>query len=151
MSYKITTAAAEAALSALKAGLDGGTCFIYAGPVPADAGDALTGSHTMLAELSLDGAGGGLTFAAPTGTLLPKTPSEDWLGEVEASGTPTFFRFVESGDTPGNAGPGNFRLQGTVGGPTSSADMRLGADTLTANGTNTVGVSIFNARLSALA
>ena len=149
MSNKISTAAAEAALAAIKAGLDGGNAHIFSGPVPADAADALGGSHTLLATLSLDGVGGGLTFAAPTGTLLPKTPTEEWVGEVLASGTPTFFRFTEAGDNPTSAGSGSYRLQGTAGGPSSSADMRLGADSLTANGTNTVGVPIFNVRLLA--
>lgn len=142
MSQKVTTPVANALLNLLKNVLDGGFCHIYSGPVPADADDDITGSNTLLATLSVDGDGTtGLTFATPSSAILSKNPAEDWLGEIAASGTPTFFRFV------GEDGA----IQGTVGGPTSSADMRLGTDTLTAGGSNTVGVSIFNVRLSALA
>ena len=140
-------------LTALKGELDGGFLYIFAGTVPADADDALNMSttHTQLAKLSVNGDGvTGLTFATPTGTTMTKTGSETWEGLVNFDGvgdasptlTPTFFRFCTSGDN-GRGVATAPRLQGSCGGPTSGANMTLGSDTLTDNGTNEVGVSMF--------
>ncbi|WP_251267931.1 hypothetical protein, partial [Enterobacter hormaechei] len=60
---------AQALLGQVKNALDGGFLYVFAGPVPASADDALdmVGSHTQLAKLSV--SGGGLTFSAPVGNV----------------------------------------------------------------------------------
>lgn len=151
---KISSDLAAAALDAIKSELDGGTLYYFAGPVPADAGDALnmSGAHTQLVAME------GLTFDAAVGPVLPKAASEEWSGLVEFDGvisgpgtaTPTFYRFCASGDNGRGASSGA-RLQGTIGGPSSSADIKLGdGTTVTDNGTNTRSLAIFNVDLSTL-
>ncbi len=160
MSYKVTPTLAAAMLNALKAQLDGGRIYIFAGAVPTDASEALdmVTEHTELAELTLNGGGvTGLTFDTTTSALISKAVAEVWSGLVAFDGfagpgpgtlTPTFFRFCESGDDGRGDGAGLARLQGTVGGPASAADGRLGSDTLTDNAANTTGASIFTVSLS---
>lgn len=151
---KFTPDLYEAALAGVKAALDGGAVYYFAGPVPADAGAALdtANDHTQLVEMS------GLTFDAPVGNALPKNDSEEWSGLVEFVGaedgettlTPTFFRFCPSGDD-GTTAADTPRLQGTIGGPSSSADIKLtDGTTLTANGTNTRGLALFTVTLSTM-
>src|SRR5690606_39009058 len=106
---KITNALSAAALNALKTALDGGRMHYFAGPVPAEAGDALDmgNDHTELVMMTVDDDGvTGLTFETSVGGSLAKSGSEDWLGTITFSGaedtettlTPTFFRFCPSGD-----------------------------------------------------
>lgn len=157
MSYKLTPSLSQSMATAVKSALDGGRLYLFAGPVPASPEDALdmVASHTRLAVLTVDNDGAtGLTFDAATGGLLPKAAAEEWLGTVLFSGkddgltelAPTFFRFGAAGDTCESATT-DPRLQGTVGGPASAADLKLGAATLIENGTNTVGVAVFNVRV----
>ncbi len=161
MSYKVTNDLAELMVAPMKTALDGGRLYVFAGALPALPSDALNmaTTHTQLAEYTIDGLGAtGLTFAAAVDSLLAKNPSEDWEATVTFDGfvaapgpaTPTFFRFCPSGDD-GRGAANTPRLQGTCGGPSSSADLRLGSTTLTDNGTNTTSVLSFNVRLSSLA
>lgn len=146
--------AAELALAALKAALDGGNLYLYAGTPPADPDDALdmVSEHTELVKMTVDGDGvTGLTFAAPSGTTMTKNGSEVWKGPVSFDGavagpgtlTPTFYRFCALGDNGRAAAGANPRIQGIVGGPLSSAALKLGSDTLTDNGSNTQGATGF--------
>lgn len=155
---KTTAAVLEAMLGAAKDALDAGFCTIFSGPVPAAAGDALdTGAdHTQLARLTLDNDGTtGLTFDTAVAGLLAKPSGDVWEGTVAFDGaedgettlTPTFFRFTPAGDDPTASGTGA-RLQGSVGGPSSSAEMKLEGTTLTDNGSNTAVVATFNVRLT---
>lgn len=146
MAFKITLDLADVMLAAAKDELDGGFMTIYDGPVPADGSEALDvgGDHTIIAILSESGDGvTGLTFDAPSGGVLSKNSGETWSGEILVSGSPTFFRICPSGDN-GESAADTPRLQGTAGGPTSGRDLLLGADSVVANGTNTITVSIFN-------
>lgn len=155
--YLGTTQLLDAMLAAMKAELDGGFLYLFAGPVPAGPSVALDlgSTHTQVAVLSESGDGiTGLTFDAPSGGLMVKAGAETWEGLVAFDGaedgettlSPTFFRFCPDGDDGRGAGAGP-RLQGLVGGPSSGADLRIGADTVTANGTNTVGVGIAEVNL----
>lgn len=137
----------NAELAAAKTALDGGFLYLFAGPVPTTASEALDmGSlHTEVAKLSLGGDGvTGLVFDAPSGGVLAKPSAADWSGLVAFSGAedaettlaPTFYRFCPSGDN-GRGAATTPRLQGSVGGPSSAADVRLNTDTVTANGSNT--------------
>ena len=143
---KATPNLLAAAMAGIKSELDGGTLFYFAGPVPADAGDALdmASQHTQLVAMS------GLQFDDPSGGVLPKAAGDTWQGLIEFDGaqsgentlTPTFFRFCASGDD--GRGAGDMRVQGTIGGPQSSADIKLGdGTTVTQNGTNTRSLPIF--------
>lgn len=154
MAIDISPALAADMLNAAKTALDGGKLYYFAGPVPATANTALNmvSSHTRVAELSLAGGAPGLTFATATAGVLNKTAAEAWSGLVAFSGaqsaettlTPTFWRFCPAGDN--GQGTGTKRLQGTLGGPESTADLVLGAATVTANGTNTEAASVFRLR-----
>lgn len=160
MAYKATTDLFEPMLAQAKSALDGGTLVLFSGPVPTSPGDPLDmdSLHTQLVVMTNGNDGiSGLTFDPPVGDTLSKSEEEVWEGTVSFNGaddsettlTPTFFRFVTAGDEPTDAATGP-RVQGTVGGPSSSADLRLGAPTLTDNGSNTAGVSIFTLRLANL-
>lgn len=160
MAIDISPALAADMLNAAKTALDGGKLYYFAGPVPANANAALdltvgTGQHTELAVISLNSTATGLTFATATAGQLNKTVAETWAGLVAFTGkdqalttlTPTFWRFAPSGDNARTAGTGTTkRIQGTLGGPNSTADLILGADTLTRNGTNTESVTVFRLR-----
>lgn len=157
---RMSSEAAEAMLAALKTELDAGFMYFFAGPVPDSPEDALDmdAAHTQVAMLSESGDGvTGLTFAAPADHTLTKTPAEDWRGVVlfdgaddsETTLTPTFFRFCPDGDD-GRGAATTPRLQGTIGGPNSTADVRLSSDTLTANGSNETGLAGFTVSLASL-
>lgn len=149
----VNDALLAAAANGVKDALDG--CFVYyfAGPVPANADAALdmTNDHTQVAKLSVDGDGStGLTFDSASDGALNKAASEDWSGTVAFDGaedsettlTPTFFRICTGSDDGRGAGS-DPRVQGTLGGPSSSADIKLASASVTANGTNTVSLPIY--------
>lgn len=151
---KFTPDLYEAALAGVKSALDGGAIYYFSGPVPASASDALDmgADHTQLVEM------GGLTFAAPVGNALPKNDTQEWSGLVSFDGAqdsestlaPTFFRMCAASDD-GRGAADTPRIQGTIGGPSSSADIRLtDGVTLTDNGTNTRGLALFSVTLSAV-
>ena len=158
---KFSTDILAAALSGMKAKLDGGRMYYFAGPVPASAEDALNMSsqHTRVVEFTVDDDGStGLTFAAPSGGFLPKAEGEAWVGTVEFVGaqgsetvlTPTFYRFCAAGDD-GTGAATTPRVQGTIGGPSSSADIKLSdGTTVTANGSNTRSLSIWGINLTSV-
>ena len=147
--------------AALKTALDGGFIFIFAGTEPASPNDALNMStvHTQVLRLSLNGGATALTLQAPTGDTIIKTPSEVWSGLIAFDGaqsglttlTPTFYRFCPAGDNGRAANASGKRIQGSVGGPSSSADMIFGSDTFTRNGTNTESCGAWRHTLRRLA
>lgn len=162
MSFKVTPLLAQVMLAAIKTQLDAGFIYIYSGSVPADASEALdmATDHTELAKISVSGGGTGLTFESATGALIVKETTETWSGLLDFDGTnpgagtqtQTFFRFCKAGDDGRDDGVTNsrYRIQGTCGGPTGSADMTLGSDTLTDNGSNTTAIATFRVNLLSL-
>lgn len=159
MAYKITDDLARTMLDAFKSEMDLGFCYIFTGAVPATPDLALDmgATHTQVAMLSVDDDGvTGLAFSAPAGAVVAKN-GDVWEGTIAFDGfedgettlTPTFFRFCAAGDN-GRGAASTPRLQGTVGGPSSTADLRLASDDVTANGTNTIAAAMFNFRLSGL-
>ena len=105
-----------------------GTIKVYAGTVPANA-DASIGSATLLCEYSLNDTGAALSLdTTAAGGAIGKAPAEVWSGSAVASGTATFFRYEESGDTQG-AATDERRIQGTVGG--AGADLFVTSTTFT--------------------
>lgn len=142
----------------LKSLLDSGFLYIFTGPVPASAEDALdmASAHTQLVKLteSNDGATG-LTFdAIATNGVLAKDPDEVWEGTIAFDGADdaettleaTFYRFCEAGDDARGSGVAKKRIQGTIG-ANAAFDMTLTDPSLTANGANTQSLAIVNFEL----
>lgn len=128
--------------------------YIFSGPMPtsADAALSVPGTHQMLAKLAADSpavADGvvGLEFAAsPVNRALAKSGAQTWSAVIANSGTATFYRLCGPGDNGQSAGGSStYRLQGTVA--TAGGDINLGNTGLTANGTNTVGLSAYEVRV----
>lgn len=153
MTLKVSTATANAALNGtgLKEQFDGGKLYLYAGPIPASANDALdmAAAHTEVVVITVGGAGTGLTFGAPSGGVLGKSSGETWSGVPATDGfqgsqtslAPTFYRFCAGSDNgrgAANASTG-YRVQGTVGGPNSGADLQLGSATLSEGVSQPIG------------
>lgn len=120
------------ATGSYKSLLDTGKLYIYSGPVPASADDAVDGSCVLLCTVSNGGTG--VTFdGAPVNGVLSKTAAETWSGTNAASGTPSFYRFCVGADTgSGASGAGNYRVQGTIG-ANSSYDLFPGGDLTSGN------------------
>jgi len=123
---KISLGTRNALLSALAAGITTGEIRIYGGTPPADADADATG-NTTLCVVSVNGAGTALTFSAPSGGTMVKTPAEAWLGTNLLSGTATFYRLVNTSDDDlvTTTLP---RVQGTVG--LINADLNLATTSL---------------------
>ena len=153
MTIKTSTASANAAAGStgFKEQLDLGFLYLFAGPPPASADAALdmATQHTEVLKVSISSGATGLTFATPAGGVLSKTVAEVWSGVVTLDGfddagptcTPTFYRFCAAGDNgrgAANTSTG-YRVQGSVGGPGSGADLQLGVAALTAGATQPVG------------
>lgn len=169
MTISISDALANAILqgSSLKEELDGGFIYIYAGTVPTNADAALNvaTTHTLLVKIAADAVPAdagvvGLTFEALAASrAIVKETTETWVGKVHFVGfsaasagvsplTATFYRFCDAADTPTAAGSASTpRIQGTVG--TAGADMNLTSVSLSDNGANTVGLSVYEVRFDA--
>lgn len=121
--------------SPLRTIADGGFIKIYGGSgvtPPASADAAVTG--TLLATISLNSSGTGLTFDTSVNNpvtfvtdsaglkyaVLIKPPAATWSGLIAASGDAVYFRYVKAGDT-GALSTTDIRAQGTIG--VSAADM----------------------------
>lgn len=104
--------------------MDGAEIRIYAGLVPALAGDSI-GAATLLCTVK-NGASG-VTFDSNTPGVLLKPAAETWQGTNVASGTPSFYRLVQPADT-GAASTAAPRVQGTVG--VVGADLNISAGAL---------------------
>lgn len=128
-----------------------GFLYVFAGPAPATADDALdlVAVHTEIVKISNNATDTGLTFAAPAAGVLPKAAAEVWSGVIATSGfqgaevalAPTFYRLCAAGDNgrlAANASTG-YRIQGTAGGPNSGAELQFGTATLTEGNTQPVG------------
>lgn len=99
----------------LKSLIDGHVLRIYEGEVPISADSAL-GNAVLLMELTVNGGGGGFTFAAGPGDVtLRQTVGERWETlSVTASGAMSFFRLVHPNDSGPNDS-GSRRIQGSIG------------------------------------
>lgn len=116
MTVKLSTGFRQgiAITDSLKALLDNGLIRIYSGTVPASA-DAALGAAVLMNEISAGGGGTPVTWEATApGGVLSKAVAENWTGNIIAGGTPTFFRYVLSGDA-GDASTSAVRIQGTAG------------------------------------
>jgi hypothetical protein len=111
----------------LKTLFDGGFIKVYSGTVPANADAATTGAtELVMYTVDDDGTTGlDLDTAAASGAIA-KAPAQTWSGTAGASGTATFWRYEQTGDT-GNASTTELRIQGTIGG--AGADLFVSSTT----------------------
>lgn len=97
---------------------------IFSGPEPLTA-DAELANETLLVTIQVNG-GGGMQFAfANEGTIM-KDIDQSWLGNVIATGTPTYYRLCPMSDD-NTASTTAVRVQGSVG---VTGDLKLGTATL---------------------
>ena len=97
---------------------------IFSGPEPLTA-DAALADETLLVTIQVNG-GGGMQFAfADEGTIM-KDIDQSWLGDVVATGTPTYYRLCPMSDN-NTASTTAVRVQGSVG---ATGDLKLGTTTL---------------------
>ena len=97
---------------------------IFSGPEPLTA-DAALADETLLVTIQVNG-GGGMQFAfANEGTIM-KDIDQSWLGNVIATGTPTYYRLCQKTDD-NSASTTKVRVQGSVG---VTGDLKLGTTTL---------------------
>ena len=97
---------------------------IFSGPEPLTANAALA-DETLLVAIQVNG-GGGMQFAfANEGTIM-KDINQSWLGNVVATGTPTYYRLCPKTDD-NSASMTKVRVQGSVG---ATGDLKLGTTTL---------------------
>ena len=97
---------------------------IFSGPEPLTA-DAALADETLLVTIQVNG-GGGMQFAfANEGTIM-KDIDQSWLGNVIATGTPTYYRLCPMNDD-NTASTTAARVQGSVG---ATGDLKLGTTTL---------------------
>jgi len=124
--------------------------YIFAGTIPDTPDEALdmVATHTECVPITNNSTGTGLTFDSASGGVLYKAAAETWSGVVATGGfdtsnpiTPTFYRLCAAGDNGRGVADGStgYRIQGTVGGPGSGADLRLGTDNLTNGITQPIG------------
>lgn len=157
MAIQRSEAVADGLLTELSDQLDLAFIYIFSGPVPATPDEALDmgSDHTLLVVIGNGGDSTGITWGSPSGGILPKNSGEDWEGTADFTGAnsgtspqaPTFFRICSAGDNGQGAGSGStYRIQGTVGGPGSGADLILPASTIA----DEAAVSIGDGSLSLL-
>ena len=97
---------------------------IFSGPEPLTA-DAALADETLLVTIQVNG-GGGMRFAFTGEGTIMKDIDQSWLGNVMATGTPTYYRLCPMSD--GNtASTTAVRVQGSVG---ATGDLKLGTTTL---------------------
>lgn len=120
----------------MKSLLDGGFLYIFNGPVPATANEAIDGASALVGKVTeSDDGTTALTFnGTPSNGVMFKAAAEAWQTEALLSTTMTFFRFcadpTDNGEGVGTSG--QYRVQGTIG-PDGTFDW------IRANPTVTIG------------
>ncbi len=104
-------------------------CYIFTGAQAADA-DTAAISGNRLATVTLNETATGLTFTTSANGVVSKPGADVWKGNIDTSGTATWFRFCEDGDDPYSASSTRARFDGTIG--ASGTDMIVGNAALTA-------------------
>ena len=97
---------------------------IFSGPEPLTA-DAALADKTLLVTIQVNG-GGGMQFAFTGEGTIMKDIDQSWLGDVVATGTPTYYRLCPISDDS-TASTTAVRVQGSVG---ATGDLKLGTTTL---------------------
>lgn len=119
---KITSSLASQMLAAIKEAYGSAFIAVYAGPVPADANAAVTG--TLLGYF-FQGGNNTIALDNPVKNTVGMRANESYICNPQAAGTASYFRMGQWGsDDNAAAGPTGFpRIQGTVG--QANADLLL--------------------------
>ncbi len=141
MAALISTGLANAMLggSSLKSALEDGFIDVYACSlvnIPVSADDAIDpAKHTKLLRVYGDGVSAGLNMGTADNKTIGKAAGETWAGTVLATGTATFFRYVNASDD-GAAGAAKVRMQGRCG--QSGAELNLSSLNLVSGATQAI-------------
>lgn len=141
MALKLSTGLRNGMLagSAFKTLLADGFVKFYTGTPPATADAAVTGTLLCIVSDNSTGTGLDLETAAVSGSIT-KATAQAWSGVNLATGTASYFRYVENTDD-GSSSTTKIRLQGTCG--TSGADCNMTSVNLSSGATQTVDAASF--------
>lgn len=106
---------------------------IYTGSQPSSSNNAST--DTLLATVSIDAGGGGLTFDTPSGVTMGIPGGINWQYIGLATGTAGWFRLRTATDTNVTSTTEK-RIDGSVG--TTSGDMKISNINIALNSPGTV-------------
>lgn len=127
----------------IKEALADGVIYIYSGPQPASADDAVQG--TLLGKVTEDAAAfafgsptNGLEFDAPVAGVLNKAAAENWKFNGDADGTAGWFRFMGNPTDSLGSSTTLARIDGNIG--TFGADLNLSNINIVTGAPNTVDV-----------
>jgi hypothetical protein len=141
MTVKYSTGQLNSLQEKIKADMALSFINIYTGAQPASSDSPMTG--TLLATVSIDAGGTGLTFDTPSGTTMSIPSGVNWQYTGIAAGTAGCFRLVSATDTNAQSTTEK-RIDGNVG--TTSGDMILSNINVVVGAPGTV--DIFNIVLS---
>jgi hypothetical protein len=125
---------------------DHGVMYIYSGPQPLSANDAVAGTLLGIVTkasgaFSFGAATNGLVFAASAAGVSAKS-TDVWSFNGIADGTAGWFRLMgNANDALGGSNTTNARLDGSVG--TSGADLNLSNIAVVTGAPNTIDVFSF--------
>lgn len=142
MAVKLSAALRNALLvtGSFKSQMDSSFLYLYDAANPATPEEAQTGS--VLVKITA-AAGAAFTWAATAADgVIAKNASETLESVITASGTATAFRICKGADDGTTTDNTKLRIQGSVGGPGSAADMVMSNNVLVDNDSNTQGISI---------
>jgi hypothetical protein len=105
----------------IKGAFNLGFMNIYSGSQPSNADTGATG--TLLGTVSVNGAGGGISFDPSVAGVIAKAAAELWRFTGLAAGIAGWYRLYEATDTPGNTQSTKARVDGAIG--SSGADLNL--------------------------
>lgn len=140
MAEKFSTGHAQLICEAVRTGYANGVLALFSGTQPADCNDT-EGAGSLLALITLGSgaftagtATNGLNFDAPTGGVLSKAVAETWSGVGTAAagstGTiATWFRYYANDYVTGASTTAK-RFDGAVGGPLTTAELKLTVTTV---------------------
>ncbi len=125
---------------------DNGVIYIYSGPQPLSADNAVSG--TLLGIVTVDGgafsfgtATNGLGFDAPVAGVVSKAAAEDWKFDGIADGTAGWFRLMGNATDSLGSSTTLPRLDGSIG--VSGADLNLSNISIVTGAPNTIDVFQF--------
>ena len=141
MTVRYSTGQLNSLLAQIKADQTLSFIDIYTGAQPASSNAPATG--TLLATVSIDALGTGLTFDTPSGAVMSIPSGVNWKYKGLAAGTAGFFRLRTAADTNAQSTT-EMRIDGNIG--TTSGEMILSNINIVVDAPGTVDV--FNITLS---
>jgi hypothetical protein len=105
----------------IKGAFNLGFMNIYSGSQPSNADTGATG--ILLGTVSVNGAGGGISFDPSVAGVIAKAAAELWRFTGLAAGIAGWYRLYEPTDTPATTQSTKARVDGAIG--SSGADLNL--------------------------